>query len=64
MACPFVRVDSTTLAKQQTVDYIEDELNDAPGDALTLSNLNSAIQLLTGPSVKRRTLNSNHLYTY
>lgn len=51
MACPFVRVDSNALAKQHTVDYIEDELNDAPGDALTLSNLNSAIQLLTGPSV-------------
>lgn len=51
MACPFAprhRVDS--LHRQQST--VEDlELQEVSDDSLTLTHLNAAIQLLTGPSV-------------
>lgn len=48
MACPFVRHSSIA---ESTSWNIEDDLSDIPDDALTLSHLSSAIQLLTAPSV-------------
>lgn len=55
MACPFVkRVDS--LPRQvSVVDHsawgIEDDFSEIP-DALTLTHLQEAVQLLTAPSVR------------
>ncbi|XP_055700034.1 head-specific guanylate cyclase [Phlebotomus papatasi] len=51
MACPFVH----TIGKQHSVAdsttwNLEDDLTDLPDDALTLTHLNAAIQLLTAPS--------------
>ncbi|XP_055679218.1 head-specific guanylate cyclase [Lutzomyia longipalpis] len=51
MACPFVH----TIGKQHSVAdsatwNLEDDLTDIPDDALSLTHLNAAIQLLTAPS--------------
>ncbi|GAB0094847.1 Head-specific guanylate cyclase [Sergentomyia squamirostris] len=51
MACPFVH----TIGKQHSVAdsanwNLEDDITDLPDDALTLTHLNAAIQLLTAPS--------------
>uniref|UniRef100_T1GJ14 Uncharacterized protein n=1 Tax=Megaselia scalaris TaxID=36166 RepID=T1GJ14_MEGSC len=55
MACPFLRRDES-LSKQQSTDQVgswqlEDELLDtADSDALSLTHLQMAIQLLTEPA--------------
>lgn len=54
MACPFVR-HADSLARQTSVAEqnnwgIEDDLAEIP-DALSLTHLQAAIQLLTAPSV-------------
>lgn len=61
MACPFTRPrERDSLSRQQsTVEgnwNIEDYFSEAPEDALTLSHLQTAIQLLTTPSVCHETL--------
>jgi guanylate cyclase soluble subunit alpha len=54
MACPFTRSRDSLSRQQSTVEgnwNIDEYLNEAPDDALTLTHLQSAIQLLTTPSV-------------
>lgn len=53
MACPFSR-RSEPVRQASVADAhwnIEDDLADIPDDALTLTHLQLAIQLLTAPSV-------------
>lgn len=56
MACPFAPKKASNLSRQpSTVDNsawnLEDEISDVKDDSLSLSHLNSAIQLLTAPAV-------------
>lgn len=54
MACPFVRRADSLPRQVSVVDHtmwgIEDDFTEIP-DALTLTHLQEAIQLLTAPSV-------------
>lgn len=54
MACPFVRHEAALTRQPSVADQtqwgIEDDLAEIP-DALTLTHLQVAIQLLTAPSV-------------
>lgn len=54
MACPFVRHEAAFTRQPSVADQtqwgIEDDLGEIP-DALTLTHLQVAIQLLTAPSV-------------
>lgn len=63
MACPFAR-RLESLPRQQSVAEnttwnLEDDLSDHNDDALALTHLNAAIQLLTGPSVNINDFSSN-----
>jgi len=55
MACPFIKRTESLHRQQSLADglgwNLEDDLNEAPDDALTLKHLNAAIQLLTAPHV-------------
>lgn len=61
MACPYVRRAGESLQRQSSVVGIdshapwnlEEELTEILEDALTLTHLNAAIQLLTAPTVKK-----------
>lgn len=67
MACPFLRRDES-LSKQQSTDQVgswqlEDELLDtADSDALSLTHLQMAIQLLTEPAVSFPISKLNFIY--
>lgn len=54
MACPFARRTEPPVRQASVADAhwnIEDDLADIPDDALALTHLQLAIQLLTAPSV-------------
>lgn len=57
MACPFSRHPaSEMLHRQHSIAEgagwnLDEDLSEIPDDALTLTHLNAAIQLLTAPSV-------------
>lgn len=52
MACPFARrSEPVRQASVADAHWIEDDLVDIPDDALALTHLQLAIQLLTAPSV-------------
>ncbi|KAL1395091.1 hypothetical protein pipiens_011492 [Culex pipiens pipiens] len=58
MTCPFTRHAPPTGSFQRQPSIadahswnLDEELSEIPDDALTLSQLNAAIQLLTAPSV-------------
>lgn len=54
MACPFARRTEPVVRQASVADAnwnIEDDLADIPDDALALTHLQLAIQLLTAPSV-------------
>lgn len=67
MTCPFAR-GSTSLRRQSSVVVeqnsnwgIEDDFAEIP-DALTLTHLQAAIQLLTSPLVKKKKLFSRKFF--
>lgn len=57
MACPFTRhAPAEMLHRQHSLAEgagwnLDEDLSEIPDDALTLTHLNAAIQLLTAPSV-------------
>lgn len=57
MACPFARRGDSLPRQLSATESntslwaVEDDLSDLPDDALTLTHLQMAIQLLTAPSV-------------
>jgi hypothetical protein len=53
MACPFSarQTNIEHFSRQHSVSDLDDDLTEASRDALNLTNLNAAIQLLTAPSV-------------
>ncbi|XP_049549255.1 head-specific guanylate cyclase-like [Anopheles darlingi] len=56
MACPFAKhASSETFQRQPSIAEapnwnLDEDLSEQAGDALTLTHLNAAIQLLTAPS--------------
>lgn len=60
MACPFApKKASDNLTRQPSIAdnaawNLEDEISDVKDDSLSLSHLNSAIQLLTAPAVNNQ----------
>lgn len=60
MACPFAKhISSEQFQRQPSIAEahnwnLDEDLSEIPGDALTLTHLNAAIQLLTAPSVSVR----------
>uniref|UniRef100_A0A8W7P289 guanylate cyclase n=1 Tax=Anopheles coluzzii TaxID=1518534 RepID=A0A8W7P289_ANOCL len=57
MACPFAKhISSEQFQRQPSIAEahnwnLDEDLSEIPGDALTLTHLNAAIQLLTAPSI-------------
>lgn len=59
MACPFAPKKASDLTRQPSIAdnagwNLEDEISDIKDDSLSLSHLNSAIQLLTAPAVNNQ----------
>lgn len=64
MACPFMRRVESLPRQPSVADQVpwtlEDDLSDHNDDALALTHLNAAIQLLTGPSVMTLCYSKKH----